>query len=109
MEADVLLLLITCADHDEASRIGTALVAERLAACVHIRAHEAIYRWEGRIEHQPEYTLLAKTVRGRYAALEARVVAMHSYALPCIVAVAVEAGSAAFLAWVVGETGSAPQ
>jgi periplasmic divalent cation tolerance protein len=103
---ETLLVLITCGDIAEARRIGTALVEERLAACVHVRPHEAIYRWQGRVEQQAEFTLLAKTVRGRYAALEARVAALHSYEVPGIVSVAVEAGSAAFLAWVAAETGS---
>ena len=106
MDNDALLVLVTCADAGEARRIGTVLVEERLAACVHLRPHEAIYRWQGRIEHAPEYTLLAKTTRGRYAALQARVVALHTYDLPGIVAVKVEAGSAEFLAWIVAESGS---
>lgn len=101
---ETLLILITCASQDEARRIGTALVEESLAACVHIRPHEAIYRWQGRTECAPEYTLLAKTVAGRYAALQARVLQLHSYDLPCIVAVKVEQGLPPFLDWVADNT-----
>jgi len=101
---DTLLVLITCADAAEARRIGTALVEEHLAACVHLRPHEAIYRWQGQIEIQPEYTLLAKTVQARFAALQARVLDLHSYELPGIVAVKAGAGLPAFLDWIAAET-----
>jgi periplasmic divalent cation tolerance protein len=105
MDSDILLVMITCANQDEARRIGTALVTERLAACVHLRAHESVYRWEGQIVREPEYSVMAKTIRGRYAALQNRVRTMHSYAVPAILAVKVETGDATF----VSETGSTPE
>ena len=97
---DVLLAYITCADAAEARRIAQALVTERLAACVHLRPHEAVYMWEGRLEQSAEYGLIAKTTRQGFAALAARVVALHSYDLPGIVAVAAADGHAPFLAWI---------
>ena len=96
----VILAYITYTDLDEARRIGRALVDEGLAACVNIRAHETIYRWQGAIEQGPEAALLAKTTRAAYPALEARVRALHSYSLPCIVAWTIDAGLPGFLDWV---------
>jgi periplasmic divalent cation tolerance protein len=103
--ADVLFAYITCADLDEARRIGRVLVEERLAACVNIRAHETIYRWQGAIEQEPEIGMLAKTTRAGYPALESRVRALHSYTLPCIVAWAPEAGLAAYFDWIAEAVG----
>jgi periplasmic divalent cation tolerance protein len=100
MPADLLMVYITCADLEEARRIGRVLVEERLAACANIRAHETIYRWEGKVEQGPEAAVLAKTTRAAYPALEARVLALHSYELPCIVAWPLAAGLPGFLAWV---------
>ena len=100
----VLLVLITCADEAEARRIGRALVEARLAACVHLRPHTAIYRWQGRIEEAAEYSLLAKTTAARFAALQEAVLALHSYDLPAILAVPVKSGHAPFLDWVVAAT-----
>src|SRR4051794_19690597 len=102
---EILFAYITCADLDEARRIGRALVEERLAACVNIRAHETIYRWRGAIEAGPEAGLLAKTTREAYPALEARVRALHSYTLPCIVAWAPQAGLPDYLAWIADSVG----
>ncbi len=102
----VLAVYVTCADLDEARRIGRALVEERLAACVNTRSHETIYRWQGAIEQGPEIGLLAKTTTGAYPALEARVRALHSYTVPCIVAWPFAAGLPAYLDWVAAETAS---
>lgn len=83
---DIMLAYVTCADLDEARWIGRTLVEEGLAACVNLRTHETIYRWQGAIEQGPEAALLAKTTRAAWPALQARVRALHSYSLPCIVA-----------------------
>jgi periplasmic divalent cation tolerance protein len=97
---EILFAYITCTDLDEARRIGRVLVEERLAACVNIRAHETIYRWQGQVEQGPETGMIAKTTRAAYPSLESRVRALHSYALPCIVAWAPETGLAAYLEWI---------
>ena len=101
-EADrVLSVYVTAADAEEARRIGRALVQENLAACVNVLpGHTAIYRWEGKLEEGAECAFLAKTTAGRFEALRARVRALHSYDLPCIVAFPAEAGDAGFLDWV---------
>lgn len=97
----VLSVYVTAADADEARRIGRALVEENLAACVNVLApHTAIYRWQGKLEEGAECAFLAKTTAGRFDALRARVRALHSYDLPCIVAFPAEAGDPDFLDWV---------
>ena len=102
---DAVFAYITCSTLEEARRIGRALVEERLAACVNIRAHETIYRWEGAIEQGEEWGLIAKTTDGAYAKLQARVVALHSYEVPCVVALPVSDGHAPYLAWIRETTG----
>ena len=104
MAEQVLLVLITCANEAEARRIGRALVEARLAACVHLRPHAAIYRWQGSIEEAAEYSLFAKTTATRFAALQQAVLALHSYDLPAILALPVISGHTPFLDWVAAET-----
>jgi periplasmic divalent cation tolerance protein len=97
----VLSVYVTAADAEEARRIGRTLVEEDLATCVNLLpGHTAIYRWEGRIEEGAEAAFLAKTTMGRFEALRERIRALHSYALPCIVAFPAETGDAEFLDWV---------
>lgn len=96
----ILIVYVTCPTLEDARRIGRALVERHLAACVNIRTHEAIYRWEGKVECGPELGLIAKTTREVFPRLRAAVMEMHSYALPCIVAMEAVDGDAAFLDWV---------
>jgi len=100
----IVMVLVTCADEAEARRIGHALVQARLAACVHLRPHTAIYRWQNRVEEAAEYALLAKTTEARFVALRDTVLALHSYDLPAILAIPVSEGHAPFMDWVAAET-----
>jgi periplasmic divalent cation tolerance protein len=96
---------ITTSGKEEARQIGQALVDEKLTACANIvDGMEAIYRWDGNIVHDNETVLIAKTTGGRLEALEARVKALHSYDVPCIVAMPIGFGSPEYLDWIRAET-----
>jgi len=98
--ADAVVVLVTAGSREEAGRIGTALVTERLAACVNlIGPIRSIYRWQGSIEEADEWQLVVKARAADLSALEARVKALHSYEVPEILALPVYGGSAAYLAW----------
>jgi periplasmic divalent cation tolerance protein len=98
--AEAVVVLVTAGSREEAGRIGTALVTERLAACVNlIGPIRSIYRWQGSIEEADEWQLVVKARAADLSALEARVKALHSYEVPEILALPVYGGSAAYLAW----------
>ena len=101
---NAILILSTASTHDEASRIAESLVAEELAACVQLSPIESWYRWEGRIEHQPETRLHIKTMAHLADQVEARIRAMHSYAVPEIVILPLGDGSADYLGWIAAST-----
>jgi periplasmic divalent cation tolerance protein len=102
---DAIIVLVTAADAEEAARLGRTLVDERLVACANVIGPiRSIYRWEGRIEDTAEHLLILKARARDAAALDARVRALHSYAVPEVLALPVRAGSAAYLAWLAGET-----
>lgn len=105
MSDEFLVAYVTCPDLTEARRIGRALVEERLAACVNLRPHEAIYWWDGRLETAEEVGLLAKTSRAVWPALRDRVRALHPYEVPCIVAWPLAEGSPAYLGWLGDQLG----
>ena len=101
----VLLCLCTCPDVACAYTIATALVEERLAACVNqLPGLQSVYRWEGKVERAEEVLLLIKTTRDRLPALTARVQALHPYELPELIAVEAAGGLAPYLAWVAEQT-----
>jgi periplasmic divalent cation tolerance protein len=98
--ADVLLTLCTCPDTESAAWIGRALVGEGLAACVTcVPGATSIYRWQGMLHEDAEVLLLIKTTAARFAALQARVLALHPYDVPEIVAVDIAAGHGPYLDW----------
>jgi periplasmic divalent cation tolerance protein len=91
---------ITARSQAEARKIGTALVEERLAACVNIiPGMRSIYRWESKIEEAEETVLIAKTSKARTPALIERVRALHSYDCSCAVSFAVDDGNPDYLDW----------
>ena len=101
----VRLIYVTTADRAEAERIGEALVGERLAACANILGPiTSLYWWEGRMQRGDEVALIAKTTADLVDRIVARVRELHSYTVPCIVALPIEQGNPAFLRWILEET-----
>ena len=100
-----LLVLTNLPDRETAERLAGALVEQRVAACVNILAPcRSVYRWKGAVQQEEEHPVLIKTTAERYPALEAAIRAAHPYELPEIIAVPIERGLPAFLAWVDAET-----
>jgi periplasmic divalent cation tolerance protein len=82
----VVSVYATFADVDEAERIGRTVVEERLAACINILGPiRSIYRWQDAIEDAAEVAAIFKTTQATADALIARIAALHSYDVPCIV------------------------
>jgi len=97
---DAIVVFITAPTKEEAVRLAEKLVETNLAACVQILPDvESIYRWQGKVEHQSEVLLIAKTVRSSFEKLEGEVRALHSYETPEVVAVSLVAGSGPYLDW----------
>ena len=102
------LLYMTAGSMEEARKIGRALVEERLVACVNlIDGMKSIYWWEGAVEESSEVVMIAKTTAGRVGAVVERVRDLHSYSVPCVVAVPIESGNPDFMKWIARETASA--
>jgi len=100
-----LLVFTNLPDRAAAERLAGALVEKRVAACVNILAPcRSVYRWKGEVQQDEEHPLLIKTTDERYAELEAAIRAGHPYELPEIIAVPIERGLPAYLAWVDAET-----
>ena len=102
---DALVVLVTTPSPERAAEIARALVEERLAACGNVvPGLRSIYRWEGKVQDDAEALLVLKTTRARFEALRDRVLALHPYEVPEVIALPVEAGSAPYLAWIAAET-----
>lgn len=108
----VLLCHCACPNVDTARRLADTLVGEHLAACANVMPGvQSAYRWQGAVQHATEALLLIKTTTAAFDALKLRLLELHPYELPELVATAVVDGHAAYLDWVranVADTGRTP-
>ncbi len=101
-----ILVHSSCPNADVAARIARALVEERLAACVHVLpAGQSFYRWSGKVQVEAEVVLLAKTLRERFEDVRRRILELHPFELPEIIAVDIGAAHAPYLDWIARESG----
>jgi len=94
-------VLTSVGSHEEADRIGSALIERRLAACVQVLGPiTSRFRWKGEVEEAQEWLCIAKTEAVRYHEVEAAIRELHSYEEPEILAIPILAGSQGYLDWV---------
>jgi len=95
-----LVVYVTTSNEEEAAAIARALVEERLAACANIICGvRSVYRWEGEVQDDRECLMVIKTTADNLPALKERVVGMHSYDCPEVVALSISGGHKPYLDW----------
>lgn len=104
---DPLVVLVTFPSDEVAAQVCRTLVGERLIACANlVPGVRSLYVWEGEVQDDAEVLAFLKSTRGRLAALEARLVALHPYDTPEFVALRPEHVEARYLAWLQGGEGA---
>jgi periplasmic divalent cation tolerance protein len=100
MANNALIVLVTTPDRKLADKIAQVLIEEKLAACVNILPEVySRYWWRGRIENDRELLLIIKTLKSRFKALQKRVLKLHAYEAPEILALPVAAVNPTYLKW----------
>ena len=107
MATDVRTVLVTAPDGDVAESLARTVVGEGLAACVNLLPGAvSIYRWAGEVQRVTEVLMVLKTTEDNVEPLRARVVELHPYEVPEVLALTVDAGHEPYLDWVRGEAPS---
>jgi periplasmic divalent cation tolerance protein len=89
----------------EAEKVGHAIVAGRLAACVNIvPGMVSHYWWEGKVERAEEAVMILKTRASLAGAVSEAVKASHPYTTPAIVVLPLESVEQNYLGWLLAET-----
>lgn len=89
----------------EAFSVAQTLLEEKKVACTNMIAGvKSQYMWEGKLCCENECILLCKTQKSLVTAVIDRVKDLHSYDVPCIMALPLQAGHAPFMQWVMSET-----
>lgn len=106
-----MIIILSNCPPDRAEPIASALVEERLAACVNaLPGIRSTYRWQGRVEREGETTLMVKTSAAALERCLARLRALHPYECPELVVLTpdVAASFAPYVAWVRDQTTDEP-
>lgn len=97
----------TWPDAASAREAALKLVEERLCGCANILPGvESIYSWEGKIEHEQEVVMILKAPASTSARLNARILELHPYDTPCVMALPVvtDASAPDYLSWLANQT-----
>jgi len=97
----ICLVLTSVGTEQQAVEISEELIARRLATCINIvPCLRSIYRWKGKVCEDTEYLLVVKTPRRLFDRVSEAIRELHSYELPEILALPVDAAELAFHEWV---------
>jgi periplasmic divalent cation tolerance protein len=100
-KGNYVVVFVTTSSKTEARRIARGVLSQRLAACVNILSGvESHYWWQGKLERSKECLLVMKTKRSAVPRLTNAVRKLHSYDVPEIIVLRVQAGSKEYLKWI---------
>ncbi|WP_455391967.1 divalent-cation tolerance protein CutA [[Eubacterium] cellulosolvens] len=95
---------ITVGSEDEANKIVTALIEQKLIACANLFPVKSYYYWSGAFQEDDELAVIMKTRAELLDELISKLKEIHSYDVPCIVSWDIVKGNEEYLAWVKSET-----
>ena len=102
---DAVLVLTTLPNADAASELAKTVVNEKLAACANLfPAVRSVYRWQAKLQDENEVLVLLKTRQEHFERLKSRILELHPYEVPEVLAIPVEQGYQAYLDWLATET-----
>ncbi|MFN0128709.1 MAG: divalent-cation tolerance protein CutA [Verrucomicrobiales bacterium] len=100
-DPDLVVVLTTLPDVDQARQMARRLLEDRLAACATVLpTAESHYVWNEECQSAVEVLVIIKTTRLAYPRLEARLKECHPYEVPEIVALPAVGAWPAYVAWV---------
>ena len=95
-----VIVMVTVPTEELGATIAWQLVSDKLAACVNMFKTHSTYAWAGEIRREHEEILLIKTTLGLFERLKAKVIEMHTYEVPEIIALPIIAGHTPYLNWI---------
>jgi len=98
----MIIVYITCKNKAEAKKISDHLLKKKLIACANLYNSDSMYKWKGKKVTEKEVTIFAKTADKHFSAIKKEVTKIHSYDIPCILKIKVEA-NAPYAKWVSSE------
>ena len=91
------IVLTTTSTIAEAEKLASLLLEKKLAACVQVSQIKSLYTRKGTLAQESESQLMIKSKTSDYAAIEACILAHHTYETPEIIQIPITTGSSAYL------------
>lgn len=98
------VVITTTATKAEADKLARILLAQQLAACIQVMPISSYYTWNGSVNVDEEQILAIKCPASNFPDIERCIKANHSYEIPEIIQLSIEAGSADYLKWIADVT-----
>ncbi|MBS4760614.1 MAG: divalent-cation tolerance protein CutA [Clostridium sp.] len=99
------VIYCTVPNEFNANLLATTLVEEKLAACVNIiPSITSVYKWEGIVQTDNELLLMIKTQESKFEDLKNKIIELHEYTVPEIIAVPIILGNEEYQKWIIKET-----
>jgi len=96
-----IFVYVTIGTLEEAEALSKQLVEDKLVACANIYPDmRAIYAWDGKVMCDKEVSMIFKTRTELWEKLRARIVELHPYQCPAILALPIQEGHQPYLQWI---------
>jgi len=96
-----IVIFVTAANKKEAEKIASALIKNKLAACVNIIENvNSLFWWQGKVDSAKEALLIVKTRKVLVPKLIKKVKLLHSYVVPEIIVLPIICGDKEYLKWI---------
>lgn len=98
-----ITIYVTHKNMEEAEKVSTHLLQQKMIACVNFFPIQSSYWWKGNIESSEEIVSLLKTRSGNWEKVKNEIIKIHPYENPCIIKTSVEANEE-YESWIKKET-----
>jgi periplasmic divalent cation tolerance protein len=101
-----LIVITTVSNKEIGQEIAKSILEERLAACITISSSSiSSYWWKDEITQEEEFILFIKTMSALFPQLKEKIVELHPYEIPEVIALPITDGYEKYLDWIEQETG----
>jgi periplasmic divalent cation tolerance protein len=104
MQYEPIIIQFSVPNKELAETIGKNLLNDKLIACLHISSEiSSLYHWEGKIEQSNELVVQVKTFSIFWFAIETKILELHPYSVPEIIAIPIRDISHYYYVWMIQE------
>lgn len=94
-----MVVMTTFSNPETGNKIINTLLSERLAACIQAFPIKSCYSWKGSVARDDETLLFIKAKAEHYGEIEQKILSIHDYETPEIIAIPIQTGFKKYTDW----------